>query len=85
MNTNFVIALIILIIKGKFLECRLVSHDINTLRNNCILRHNGYRKKHQVSSLTINSAIENIAHKYSEKLAASGEFYPSDNTFKGNP
>ena len=85
MRTTFVFALLFLIANGKFLERRLASLDLTTLRNNCLTRHNGYRKKHQVSNLTRNSAIETIAQNYSEKLAKSGDFYHSGNTFNGNP
>lgn len=85
MKIIFLLCLLFFVAEGKFLERRLAALDLETLRNNMLSRHNTYRKKHQVGNLVRNSEVEKIAQAYSEKLAASGQFQHSGNSFNGNP
>jgi uncharacterized protein YkwD len=84
MKTLFLLCFLFFLANCKFLERRLASLDLETLRNQMLTRHNGYRAQHQVGNLVRNSAVEAIAQAYSEKLAASGSFQHSGNTFNGN-
>ena len=61
----------------------LAGTDLETIRKNILENHNYHRRRHQVGDLTRNSEIEKIAQSYSEKLASTGEFKHSGNTYKG--
>ena len=61
----------------------LAGTDLETIRKNILENHNYHRRRHQVGDLTRNSEIEKIAQSYSEKLASTGEFNHSGNTYKG--
>ena len=84
MKLILLFSLLCFIIEAKFLERNLAALDLESLRKTMLSRHNTYRKQHQVGDLVRNSAIEQIAQAYSEKLAASGEFQHSGNKFNGN-
>ena len=84
MKVVFLLSLLFFIAQGKFLERKLAELNLETLRSQILSRHNTYRKQHQVGNLVRNSEIEKIAQKYSEQLAASGEFKHSSNKFNGN-
>ena len=84
MKAVLLFSLLCFMIEAKFLERNLAELDLETLRNVILSRHNTYRKQHQVDDLVRNSAIEEIAQAYSEKLAASGKFEHSGNKFNGN-
>ena len=58
--------------------------ELKTFRDNCLKEHNVHRRNHQVSDLKINEELNNIAQKYSEKLAATNSFGHSGAKFKGD-
>lgn len=84
MKAIFLFTILFFITESKFLERRLASLDLETLRNQILSRHNTYRAQHQVGNLVRNSAVETIAQDYSEYLAANGKFEHSGNKFNGN-
>ena len=57
----------------------------NDFQQNALDAHNKYRKKHHVGNLVLSKDLCNIAQKYAESLARSGNFAHSSNTYNGNP
>lgn len=53
--------------------------------NEALRIHNDLRSKHSSPPLKINKELNQIAQKYSETIARSGNFEHSDNDYKGDP
>ena len=72
-------------LRGKKKMIILAEENLENIRKNILLRHNYYRKRHQVGDLAINSDLEAIAQAYSEKLTAEDAMYHSGNSYNGKP
>lgn len=57
---------------------------LNEFRKECLSVHNEHRKKHRVPDLVSNQELDQIAQKYAEKVAKSGNFQHSDCQFKND-
>jgi uncharacterized protein YkwD len=57
--------------------------DLNKFRTECLQAHNEKRKLHRVSDLKRNSALDEIAQNYAEKLAQANSLNHSSNSFDG--
>ncbi len=55
--------------------------DKSAVKKQILERHNYYRRKHGVPEMKWDSAAEKIAQAYSDKLASSGAFEHSGNTY----
>ena len=67
----------------KNINLLLSDTDLETIRENILIKHNYYRKRHQVGDLVRNSDIEKIAQQHSEYLASIGVLKKSRNNYKG--
>ena len=59
--------------------------NLENIRKNILMKHNYYRKKHQVGDLVRNSEIEEIAQAYSKKLSSVSGRGHSGNTYNNSP
>ena len=57
----------------------------NSFQKEALDTHNNYRKKHHANNLVLNKDLCNIAQKYAEYLAKTGNFEHSSNSYNGNP
>ena len=57
----------------------------NDFQQNALDAHNKYRKKHHVGNLVLSKDLCNIAQKYAETLARTGNFAHSGDSYNGNP
>ena len=57
----------------------------NDFQQNALDAHNKYRKKHHVGNLVLSKDLCNIAQKYAESLARTGNFAHSGDSYNGNP
>ncbi len=71
--------------KKKESEKKVEIISGNDFQQNALDTHNKYRQKHHVGNLVLSKDLCNIAQKYAESLARSGNFAHSSNTYNGNP
>lgn len=57
----------------------------NDFQQSALDTHNKYRQKHHVSNLVLSKDLCNIAQKYAETLARTGNFAHSGDSYNGNP
>ena len=57
----------------------------NDFQQSALDAHNKYRKKHHVGNLVLSKDLCNIAQKYAETLARTGNFAHSGDSYNGNP
>ena len=57
----------------------------NDFQQSALDAHNKYRQKHHVSNLVLSKDLCNIAQKYAETLARTGNFAHSGDSYNGNP
>ena len=92
----FIVALISLVAPKRILKnlggkkenkvIKLAEDDnLENIRKNALMKHNFYRKKHQVGDLVRNSEIEAIAQAYSKKLSSVKGTGHSGNTYNNSP
>jgi uncharacterized protein YkwD len=71
--------------KKKESEKKVEIISGNDFQQNALDTHNKYRQKHHVGNLVLSKDLCNIAQKYAESLARTGNFAHSGDSYNGNP